>query len=456
MGWEAFLQVLAKLFLGVLSWPSFNLVYTLYASIQAIESDSHSRNQQCLSYWVMFALYKISEEALGKLFYWLPVWPYTKGAITILLVLPYFGGASYLYKHFIRPYISENSVIWKWNILSIQRINGFSSGEDNYPDVVDKNVIRTEPQKSEGAVIFKGTPASSSETEGREYTSPSSPKKIQREWTCALCLISTTSGKCLKKHLRGKKHKTQVEALRTYKQGPNSGYELSLKLKRTNGMIFNLNQMARANGKIFNLNQMARANGKIFNLNQIARANLEKWSGILSPVARPIRTCIWKKPELGWTKLNTDGSVDRENAGYGGLLRDYKGEPICAFVSKALGDDIFLVELWAIWRGLVLALSLGIKVIWVESDSESVVQTINRDRPYGQKASSCLKHIWELLKKFDKHQVSHSWRETNRAADLLSKMVLLGSDVVFWPVDFPDSLCNIIKEDAEGRIYFRC
>lgn len=41
-----------------------------YASIQAIESDSHSRNQQCLSYWVMFALYKISEEALGKLFYW--------------------------------------------------------------------------------------------------------------------------------------------------------------------------------------------------------------------------------------------------------------------------------------------------------------------------------------------------------------------------------------------------
>ncbi|KAL6297169.1 hypothetical protein ACE6H2_005311 [Prunus campanulata] len=207
---------------------------------------------------------------------------------------------------------------------------------------------------------------------------------------------------------------------------------------------------------IFNLNQMARANGKIFNLNQIARANLEKWSGILSPVARPIRTCIWKKPELGWTKLNTDGSVDRENAGYGGLLRDYKGDPICAFVSKALGDDIFLVELWAIWRGLVLALSLGIKVIWVESDSESVVQTINGDRPYSQKASSCLKHIWELLKKFNKHQVSHSWRETNRAADHLSKMVLLGSDVVFWPVDFPDTLHNIIKEDAKGRIYFRC
>lgn len=85
----------------------------------------------------------------------LPLWPYTKGAITVLLVLPYFGGASYLYKHFIRPYISDNSVIWKWNIFSIQRINGFNSGEDNYPDVVDKNVIRTEPQKSEGAVIFK-------------------------------------------------------------------------------------------------------------------------------------------------------------------------------------------------------------------------------------------------------------------------------------------------------------
>lgn len=426
MGWQVFHKVLAKFF-SLLSWPSFNLVYALYASIQAIQSDSHSRNQQCLTYWVLFALYTISESTLAKLFYWLPFWSYTKGVITVLLVLPYFHGASYLYKHFIRSYISEYSFIWKLNFLSIPRVNGIFLRGDNCLDVVDKSIIRIEPQELERPVIFQGIPVSSSEAIIRENSWPSSPKKIQREWSCALCLISTTSENCLKMHFRGKKHVLKVEALRGVRQGPIGGCKSSLKLKKTNGRIL------------------------LDNLNQIARANLEKWSGIL----RPIRLCRWKKPEVGWTKLNTDGSVDPGNAGFGGLLRDFKGEPICAFVSKALGDDIFLVELWAIWRGLVLASSLGIKVIWVESDSMSVVKTINRDQPYSMKAISCLKHIWELLKNFDKHRISHSWRETNRAADHLSKMVLSESDVVFWPGDFPDNLNKIIKEDAEGMIYCR-
>ncbi|KAM5575269.1 hypothetical protein ABKV19_014292 [Rosa sericea] len=404
--------------------PSFSLVYGLYASIQAVQSDSHSRNQRCLAYWVLFALYKISESTLAKLFYWLPLWPYTKGVITVLLVLPYFHGASYLYEHFIRSYTSEYSFIWKWNFLSIPRVKDVFSRED-YLDVVDKSVIRIEPQESAKPVIFQGIP-SSSEAIVRESALPSSPKKIQREWSCALCLINATSENCLKMHFQGKKHVLKLEALRV-RQGPNGGFKSPLKLKRTNGRVL------------------------LDNLNQIARANLEKWSGIL----RPIRLCRWKKPQVGWTKLNTDGSVDPGNAGFGGLLRNYKGEPICAFVSKALVDDVFLVELWAIWRGLVLASSLEIKVIWVESDSMSVVKSINRDQPYSMKASSCLKHIWELLKKFDKHCVSHSWRETNRAADHLSKMVLSESDVVFWPGDFPDNLNKIIKEDADGRIYCR-
>lgn len=251
-----------------------------------------------------------------------------------------------------------------------------------------------------------------------EHILPASPKKVQKEWSCALCLVNTTSEKCLKKHLRGKKHRAEELALRR----PHNSFSME---KRQNGMVL------------------------------LGLVNFEKWSGFLGPVTRSIRWCRWKKPDFGWVKLNTDGSIDRENAGFGGLLRDYKGDAICAFVSKASGDDIFMVELWAIWRGLVLALGLGIKIVWVESDSMSVVKTINRKQPYSGKADSCLKHIRMLLKKFEKHKVSHSWRETNRAADYLSKMVLDRNDVVLWPVDFPNGLHNIIKDDAEGRIYCR-
>lgn len=243
------------------------------------------------------------------------------------------------------------------------------------------------------------------------YTRLTGKEQVQKEWSCALCLISTTSENCLGAHIQGKKHKTMVKE-----------YLLSSTQKRIKGMVL------------------------LRNLNQIAN--------ILNPVSRSIRWCEWEKPKFGWTKLNTDGSIQREAAGFGGLLRDHKGEPICAFVSKAPQGDVFLVELWAIWRGLVLSLGLGIKEIWVESDSMSVVNTINRKQTC-PKAESYLKQIWKLLKKFGKYRISHSWRETNRAADHLAKMVLLGNDVVLWPVDFPHSLCNIIKDDAKGKKYLR-
>lgn len=251
------------------------------------------------------------------------------------------------------------------------------------------------------------------------------PKRIQREWSCVLCLISTSSENCLKEHLRGKKHKNKEDELRVDEMPLRDTCKLSSLPKKAERVVF------------------------------LRNLNIDRWSGFMNPITGSIRWCKWKKPEVGCIKLNTDGSVDPENSGFGGLFRDYKGDPLCAYVSKAPQDDIFLVELWAVWRGLVLASGLGIKVIWVESDSKSVVKTINLEQPYSAKSSSCLKQIWKLLKKFESYQVTHSWRETNKAADHLSRMVLRESDIVLWPVDFPDSLHKIIKDDAQGKIYVR-
>ena len=291
---------------------------------------------------------------------------------------------------------------------------GCDSTESNYARPTVKKQVQKEWSCASGCGSTKSN-----------YTRPTGKKQvqIQKEWSCALCQISTSSESCLGEHLQGKKHKAMENELRVELPVTNSTYLLSSTQKRINGMVL------------------------LRNLNQIAN--------ILSPVSRSIRWCEWTKPKVGWTKLNTDGSVHRESASFGGLVRDYRGEPICAFVSKAPQGDIFLVELWAIWRGLVLSLGLGIKAIWVESDSMSVVKTINKQQPSCPKADSCLKQIWKLLRKFDKYDISHSWRETNRAADYLARMVLQRNDVVLWPVDFPCSLCNIIKDDAKGKKYLR-
>lgn len=248
--------------------------------------------------------------------------------------------------------------------------------------------------------------------------------KVQKDWSCAVCLVNTARRKDLESHMRGKKHKFREEELRKIEMVTDKTADISL----TTNVI---------KGKVL-----------LQNLNR-------KLTGLLNPVTRSVRWCIWEKPELGCLKLNTDGYIDKDGSGFGGLLRDYKGDPICAYASKASHQDIFMVELWAIWRGLVLAVSLRVDTIWIESDSLSVVNTINKEQTHGPKPRDCLIHIWKMLNKFDKCKITHTWREANRAADHVAKMNPSRADVVIWPSDFSEVLRKIIKDDAQGTLYRR-
>lgn len=420
MGLGYFMMILTQFF-NIVAWPPFTLVYPLYASIRAVENDKHY--QQCLAYWVLFSITTIFESAFANLLIWLPFWPYARGLAALLLVTPYFYGAFYIYIHFIRPCIcgktqqpnvvftseAKDSLLYEKNKL-------FDAAKEQYEESGSKELVKF--------VVPKDKSSSKYDTDESFQTRPANLEKVQQEWSCALCLVTTTSGTKLEKHLQGIEHKFKEDELRQGEVVTHKTVDISSTINRTNGMV------------------------SLESFNQ-------KLSILLNPVARSIRWCTWRKPEFGWTKLNTDGYIDKDGAGFGGLFRDYKGDPICAYASKAPRDNIFLVELWAVWRGLVLALSLKINAIWVESDSISVVNTINKNQPYGPKPISCLKHIWKMLKKFDKYRVTHSWREANRAADHVAKMNLLGSDVVLWPNDFPNSLCKIIEDDAQGVWYRR-
>ncbi|KAL5102513.1 hypothetical protein RYX36_006840 [Vicia faba] len=428
MDFETVHSILAKS-LTILAWPPFSLLCSLYASFRALESDCRSSNQRCLAFWVLFSFSMIIECQFPLLFNSLKWWPHVKAIATVLLLIPYFGAAPYIYKLLIKYYCTRNIFAWTMNVFNL-KITQFELDEDReifYESVDDSKIVEISGQtiitnhlQEKKLFVYQGRDGLvGCENTKHDYTNQ---KKVQKEWSCALCQISTTSENCLRSHLQGKQHKTKEIELRVGLHATDIPYVFSFKQERIKGMVL------------------------LRNLNKVA--------SILNPVSRSVVWCEWKKPEFGWTKLNTDGSVNKETAGFGGLLRDYRGEPICAFVSKAPQGDTFLVELWAIWRGLVLSFGLGIKSIWVESDSASVVNTINRIQ-HCPKAGTCLKQIWKLLSKFDEYRISHSWRETNRAADHLAKMALCGNDVVLWPVDFSDSLCNIIQEDARGTKYLR-
>lgn len=396
------------------------LLCPLYASIRAIESDKESSYKKCLQYWVLFGLTTVLELTLAKPLTWFSFWHYAKGLTSFLLVLPQFGVASYVYMNFLKPCLSPNPHIEKVT----EKNEGMAMECSNYIDALLGHVVQDEKDNLQSFVIYE---AESSPT----CDQPIYPKKVQMDWSCALCLVSTSSERSLKQHIRGRKHKLKEDEERKHKVMASK--EVKFASKFEGNCLTDLFE----------------------SLNQLKSLKFVELRGFNLPIRRPFRYCTWQKPEPGWIKLNTDGSIDRKRAGLGGLLRDYEGVPIRAYVSEVPCDDIFLVELLAIWRGLTLALSIGIKIIWVESDSLGAVKAINKVQPHNQRAASCLQHIWKILNKFQKYQVTHAWRETNRAADYLSKMDTSGSDIVILPADFHSPLCKIIAEDAQGSLYIR-
>ncbi|KAL6964207.1 hypothetical protein U1Q18_035264 [Sarracenia purpurea var. burkii] len=89
-------------------------------------------------------------------------------------------------------------------------------------EIKEKNMPKpnhAQPQKKSvaaGEINENTVAASGEEDKVTEETNPS--QKVQKEWTCAVCQVTTTSENNLNSHLHGKKHEAKCEELRSSKQ----------------------------------------------------------------------------------------------------------------------------------------------------------------------------------------------------------------------------------------------
>ncbi|XP_077232615.1 uncharacterized protein LOC143869960 [Tasmannia lanceolata] len=113
------------------------------------------------------------------------------------------------------------------------------------------------------------------------------------------------------------------------------------------------------------------------------------------------------------------------------------------------------LELAAVHSGISLASTMGIKQLWIESDSLLAVNTIKGYYPCPRRRKRTLAGIRRNLSKLSDWKVTHIWREANRAADFLSKIdcPIKGNCIAGSPI--PPLLADIEKEDLEGTLYFR-
>jgi ribonuclease HI len=130
---------------------------------------------------------------------------------------------------------------------------------------------------------------------------------------------------------------------------------------------------------------------------------------------------VWKPPSGNFVRLNTDGACKENNiAGCGGIIWGNQGEWIGGF-AKGVGDcNPFIVELWGVFEGLLLAWCLGFRKIELHIDSVAVVQVISTGKLSSKSRWSLVLNIQKLLDLEWEVKIAHVYREANQCADALA------------------------------------
>ncbi|KAM5548439.1 hypothetical protein ABKV19_000049 [Rosa sericea] len=139
--------------LHVLAWPLFALVYPLYSSIRAIETNSITDTHKINTYWVVFSLILLFEHAFMKLLEWFLLWPYIRVLIVFFLAMPHFDGALYVYKHLICPCLSMDPQI----VINLFNKRKESLARDNFLSEVERYVKENGPEGLEKFIACKST-----------------------------------------------------------------------------------------------------------------------------------------------------------------------------------------------------------------------------------------------------------------------------------------------------------
>ncbi|KAL3519623.1 hypothetical protein ACH5RR_017772 [Cinchona calisaya] len=166
----------------------------------------------------------------------------------------------------------------------------------------------------------------------------------------------------------------------------------------------------------------------------------------------------WEKPDIGWTKLNFDGSCKCKTgrASIGGVLRNHDAEFLLGY-SEFIGQtNSTIAELVALQRGLELVLENGWRYVWVEGDSKSLVEIIAQKKQVRcAEVQKHVGHINSMIPALKNCILTHVYREGNRAADKFAQMGYHLKKPQIWHHNPPKEVLRIVQEDAQGKTFLR-
>lgn len=165
----------------------------------------------------------------------------------------------------------------------------------------------------------------------------------------------------------------------------------------------------------------------------------------------------WEKPDIGWTKLNFDGSCKGRTckSSIGGIFRDHKAKFLLGYAESIGRATSTIAELSALRRGLELVLENGWNDVWLEGDAKSLVDIIAQRRKV--RCAEVQRHITDItsiIPELNNCVVTHIYREGNRAADKFAQLGHQLKKPQIWRHP-PDEVLQIMHDDAGGKIILR-
>ena len=157
----------------------------------------------------------------------------------------------------------------------------------------------------------------------------------------------------------------------------------------------------------------------------------------------------WTPPPCGLFKVNVDGatSQDHKPSSIGAIIRNSEGSVIAA-MSKTLTAQFSVeeVEDIALENGVLLALEMNLTDVIVESDSLSVVQSVQKKEIY-----VALGHIIQgtlsALSIFRSWRIQHLKRESNSVAHELSQLARASGVTQIWKGMDPPCIQFLLRQE---------
>ncbi|CAN1165568.1 Putative ribonuclease H protein At1g65750 [Linum perenne] len=193
----------------------------------------------------------------------------------------------------------------------------------------------------------------------------------------------------------------------------------------------------------------------IAGVRETMKAHSQSLSG--TSIRRRETLLSWIPPPDAWFAINTDGSVIQpsSSAAAGGLVRDSSGRLKACFSANLGSCTIMRAELRAAAIGLTQAWELGVKKAILYMDSLAAISSISQSGAADTRHGPVISHIRGLLSRQWEVEIRHTYRETNKAADLLANLghsLDLGTHFLH---SCPATVRKALADDCMGVTYPR-